>query len=181
MHFALCPADHAEDVAGRRLLLQRLGHLRMGSGEGAVLFLELGEQPHVLDGDHRLVGKGFDELNLLIGERLNFKLVEDNDAEDVISPEHGHAKFRADGIDVSLRVAVLGIRLEVGNMDRPSLQCDSRRDAVSPRGYGVAPDEIDQLRGGVVKGHPVIGVAVPSEDDSAPCIAQPRRVLDEGV
>ena len=46
--------DDAQDFARRRLLLQR--------------FLEFLEQPHVLDGDHRLVGEGFEQLDLRRGE-----------------------------------------------------------------------------------------------------------------
>src|SRR5690349_6924236 len=42
--------DHAEDLACRRLLLQR--------------FSELSEQPHVLDGDDRLIGEGLEEFDL---------------------------------------------------------------------------------------------------------------------
>ena len=33
--------------------------------------LHLVEQPHVLDRDHRLVGEGREQLDLLVGERLN--------------------------------------------------------------------------------------------------------------
>ena len=46
--------DDAQDFTRRGLLLQRL--------------LEFLEQPHVLDGDHRLVGKGFEQLDLRRGE-----------------------------------------------------------------------------------------------------------------
>ena len=46
--------DDAQDLTRRSLLLQR--------------FLEFLEQPHVLDGDHRLVGEGFEELDLRRGE-----------------------------------------------------------------------------------------------------------------
>src|SRR4030095_346251 len=42
--------DHAQDFTRCRLLLQGL--------------LEFLEQPHVLNGDHRLIGKGFKQLNL---------------------------------------------------------------------------------------------------------------------
>ena len=45
------PADHLEQLAGRRLLLQRHPQL-------AVARLQLLEQPHVLDGDDGLVGEG---------------------------------------------------------------------------------------------------------------------------
>ena len=44
-------ADDAQDLAGRGLLLQRLG-------EVAVACVELREQAHVLDGDHGLIGEG---------------------------------------------------------------------------------------------------------------------------
>ena len=46
--------DDTQDFTRRRLLLQRL--------------LEFLEQPHVLDGDHGLVGEGFKELDLRRGE-----------------------------------------------------------------------------------------------------------------
>ena len=44
-----------------RLVLARLGEL-------AALVLDLVEQAHVLDRDHRLVGEGRDQLDLLLGE-----------------------------------------------------------------------------------------------------------------
>ena len=46
-----------------RLVLARLGEL-------AALVLDFVEQPHVLDRDHRLVGEGGDQLDLLVGEWL---------------------------------------------------------------------------------------------------------------
>ena len=49
--------DHAENLTRGSLLLQR--------------FLELLEQPHVLDGDDGLVGEGFNQLDLPFGEGLN--------------------------------------------------------------------------------------------------------------
>ena len=54
--------DHAQHLGGRGLLLQRLGQLARAR-------LHLVEQPHVLDRDHRLVGEGGHQLDLLVGER----------------------------------------------------------------------------------------------------------------
>ena len=54
-------ADDAQDVAGGGLRVQRRGQL-------AVARLELGEQAHVLDGDHGLRCKGFEELDLFSRE-----------------------------------------------------------------------------------------------------------------
>ena len=48
-------ADDAEHLGGRRLMLQRLAQFR-------VALLEFLEQAHVLDGDHGLIGEGFQEL-----------------------------------------------------------------------------------------------------------------------
>ena len=56
--------DHAQDLRRGRLLVQRLRQL-------SVSRLQLLEQPHVLDGDHRLVGEGPQQRNLLVGERLD--------------------------------------------------------------------------------------------------------------
>ena len=53
--------DDAENVVGRGLLLQRFG-------ERLVARLHLVEQANVLDGDHRLVGEGLQERNLLVAE-----------------------------------------------------------------------------------------------------------------
>ena len=54
--------DDLQHLERRRLLLQR-------SDELARARLHLVEQPHVLDRDHRLVGEGRDQLDLLVGER----------------------------------------------------------------------------------------------------------------
>ena len=47
--------DHLQDVGRRGLPLQR--------------FRGLVEQPRVLDGDHGLVGKGLQQLDMMVGER----------------------------------------------------------------------------------------------------------------
>ena len=51
-------ADHLEDFRGGGLLLERLAQL-LGP------CLHLLEQPDVVDCDHRLVGEGIDQLDLL--------------------------------------------------------------------------------------------------------------------
>ena len=48
--------------AVRRLMLQ-------GLAQFGVALAEFLEQPHVLDGDHRLVGEGLEKRDLLVGER----------------------------------------------------------------------------------------------------------------
>ena len=59
-------ADDAEHLGRCRLMLQGLAQFR-------VAFLDLFEQSHVLDGDYRLVGEGFEKSDLLFRERSNFR------------------------------------------------------------------------------------------------------------
>ena len=40
--------------------------------------LQFLEQPHVLDGDHCLVGEGFEQLDLFVGERSNLRSTNQN-------------------------------------------------------------------------------------------------------
>ena len=66
LHVRRRAADDAEHLGRCRLMLQRLAQFRVALAE----FLE---QPHVLDGDHGLVGEGFKQLDLLVGERTNLR------------------------------------------------------------------------------------------------------------
>ena len=59
-------ADDAEHLGRCRLMLQGLAQFR-------VALLEFLEQAHVLDGDDRLVGEGFEQRNLLFGEGSNLR------------------------------------------------------------------------------------------------------------
>jgi hypothetical protein len=58
LHISRRLADHLQDVGGGDLLVKCLGYPRMGLGQRPVLLLEFRKQPHVLDSDDRLVGKG---------------------------------------------------------------------------------------------------------------------------
>ena len=66
LHVRGRPADDAEHFGSRRLMLQRLAQF-------CIALLQFLEQPHVLDGDHGLVGKGFEERDLLVSKRLDFR------------------------------------------------------------------------------------------------------------
>ena len=66
--------DDLQHLRGRGLLLQCLG-------EVARARLHLVEQPHVLDRDHRLVGEGRDQLDLLVGERPHRRAGQHHDAD----------------------------------------------------------------------------------------------------
>jgi len=42
---------------------------------------QFGEQPQVLDGDHSLVGKDLEDLDVLVGESLNMAARQHHDAD----------------------------------------------------------------------------------------------------
>ena len=58
LHVRRRAADDAEHLGRCRLMLQRLAQFR-------IALLQFLEQPHVLDGDDGLVGKGFEKRDLL--------------------------------------------------------------------------------------------------------------------
>jgi hypothetical protein len=99
-----------------------------------------------VDFNDRLVSEGGDQLDLLVGEGLNLELVQDDDTDDVVSSEHGYSEYRSDGINVTQSIPVLGIHLQVGYMDGPSLKCDSGRNGVASWCSGVAPCRCDRRR-----------------------------------
>ena len=47
-----------------------------GLAQFRVALLEFLEQPHVLDGDHRLIGESFEQRNLFFREWTDFRVVE---------------------------------------------------------------------------------------------------------
>ena len=65
LHVRRRAADDAEHLGRCGLMLQGLAQFR-------IALLNLFEQPDVLDGDHRLVGEGFEQRDLLLGEGTDF-------------------------------------------------------------------------------------------------------------
>ena len=62
LHVRRRAADDAEHLGRCRLMLQ-------GLAQFCVALLQFFEQPHVLDRDHRLIGEGFEESDLLVSKR----------------------------------------------------------------------------------------------------------------
>ena len=69
-------------------MLQRLAQF-------CVALLEFLKQPNVLDGDDRLIGKGFKKRDLLISERTNFRAANHDRADGNAFSKQRHGKNRA--------------------------------------------------------------------------------------
>src|SRR4030095_4001001 len=71
LHVGGRAADDAEHLRCCRLMLQ-------GLAQFCVALLDFLEEPHVFDGNYRLVGKGFEKRDLLVGEWTDFCSANDN-------------------------------------------------------------------------------------------------------
>ena len=67
-----------DDAVARRRSRSAAPMPRSAPARASLHFLE---QPHVLDGDHRLVGEGGDELDLPVGERFDRRAAKEDDAD----------------------------------------------------------------------------------------------------
>src|SRR5262249_34934656 len=85
-----------------------------------VLVLDFVEQAHVLDRDHRLVGEGGEQLDLLVGERRDLRLPLTYCAERHALAQQGYSHVKLDGpaferdpADERVLVYAKGPRLDV--------------------------------------------------------------------
>ena len=81
-------ADDLEHVGGRSLLLQRFLEI-------AGLCLHLIEQPGILDGDHRLVGKGLQQLDMVCRECSGLLARDRDDPDRTPVAVHRHKQHAA--------------------------------------------------------------------------------------
>jgi hypothetical protein len=113
--------EHGLQVERR---VDRLGHLAERTqlpdrareiGRARLHFVE---QPHVLDRDHRLVGEGTDQLDLLFGERLDDRAHQSDDPHRGTFAQQWDPEHRAIPGDVlQVEQRVLGIGKAIANID----------------------------------------------------------------
>src|SRR5262245_13381519 len=71
LHVERRPADDLQNIGSGRLLLESLRELALAGLLGL-------EQARVLDGDHRLVGEGLQQINLSLGKWAHLRATQDN-------------------------------------------------------------------------------------------------------
>src|SRR5262249_23272055 len=86
LHVGGRPADNAQNLRGRCLMLKRLSQL-------GVAVLDLLEQPHVFDGDDGLISESRHEFNLLVskGPDLRAPHCDDSKKKNIL-PEHWNSQ-----------------------------------------------------------------------------------------
>ena len=133
------------------------------------------EQPRVLDGDHRLVGEGGDQLDLLIGKRAHLIAAERKGADCRPIAQERHAESTS--VSCQFLIAgrpVFGIGQHVGNMDCPAFQYGSPGRAATIDGQGVL-EPIPLSFAGVAKvGDQPQHISIPLKDDALVSRAKPR-------
>jgi hypothetical protein len=173
-------ADHFDHIAGHGLVLERLLHI-------AGALAQLGDQPDVLDRDHRLRREVCQEGDLLVGERPDLLAVDLDVPENRVTLAQWHEEGGSGGaeIDQCAPVGLAGpvslLGSQIGNMGQPlSLQ--------DPEGCG--PGTIDsraareELRiGGRDAARPDRLKALPIVDPQLAKggLAQLHRLVEHGV
>ena len=169
------PPDHLEQLAGRRLLLE-------GDAQLAVACAQLGEQPHVLDGDDGLVGEGLEQRNLPVGEGQGLGAAELDHADGSAIPQQGNTQQRP--VAEPLRVAaalreLTDLGLHVGNVDSPRLQHTPTGDGASGEGQSELADRV--YSDGPMMGDEEESVACEPEDGGILGLAEAARAGRHGV
>ena len=82
------------------------------------LILDFIEQAHVFDGNRRLIGKGLNQLDLFVGERVHLRARQRQDADRHALAQHRHGEYGAKMTE-PLRVgkAIVRVGQHVGDMD----------------------------------------------------------------
>src|SRR5262249_53730113 len=92
--------------------------------------LDFIEQPHVLNRDHSLVGKGGDKLDLFVSERAYFSTSQNNHTNGTRFPQKRHTKSGAVAkLALKFVPCVIRVSQNVGNMCWPSIKEDPPNNA----------------------------------------------------
>jgi len=125
-------SDDAEDLARRHLLFERRREI-------TVARLQLAEEPHVLDRDHRLIGEGLEERDLVVSEAAGLAAAHRDRSDRLVVTQHRHTDLTSVTTNTSggaPRFEQSGIGGCVGDTDRCAIA----------QGLGVFPLGVGRLR-----------------------------------
>jgi len=94
--------------------------------ELAALVLDFVEQPHVLDRDHRLVGEGFDQFDLLVSKRPHDSAVQVKHADrDRLAQERHTEQCAKSGFLLNFDQGVFRVGYNIDDLNRLALKQNS--------------------------------------------------------
>ena len=137
------------------------------------------EQPRVLYGDRRLVGEGFEQLDLSIGKRTNLRATDGNHADGLTRTDQRDGQYgavaNAPGTVAALRV-FSSFGLYIGNLNRSPIEDGTSGDNLTPQGQRI-----------ILRDRPMVGdaaekIAVHQEDRRVISVAKAgsaRRYVGE--
>src|SRR5438128_1992461 len=156
-----------------RLVLARQSKL-------AILVLDLVEQTHVLDCNHRLIGKGCEQLDLLVGERRDLRLPQTYCAERYALAQQGHGQHRPMARQfLRFWEIIFGVRLDVWNLDRTPLKQRSTCRCSSPCADWGALPELQAARRGIVGSGGAAAFAIVAENHAVLGTADADGILQQ--
>jgi hypothetical protein len=154
----------------------------MGLGQRAGSRLQLRKQPRVLDGDHRLVGEGLEQRDLLVGIGPHVTPAQCDGADRLAVPQHGHGQ---DGATSALNPAgrlVVRVREDIRHVGDSPAEDRAGRWAVAARSTREdAVESVEQLGITGLAGHEVDELTVEPEYAAFLHVAQPHCVLDDRI
>ncbi len=176
LHVGLRATDDAQDLARGRLLLERFCQI-------AVARLQLLEQPHVLDGDQRLIGERAKQLDLSLAELAWLTPTDGDRADGASFVKHGHGQRRAKTTrHRCLRDTVLLVDQDIRDMGDRAVTNRPRRCRCTASTHGVrAPNGIDSLRARAIHRDEVNPFAIEACDGARLSAAQPDGALGDDV
>ena len=146
------------------------------------LLLKFVEQSGIFDCDHRLVGKGRDQLDLLVVKRAHSGPAHQDHTDQIALAQKGHAKMRAKPAQsLCFAQGVFRVGKNIGDLNGLAFQLDSPNDALSPRRKRDGLYVFNVFGRKAVARGAIVARVFRTEDLSFVRLAKPRRRLDERI
>src|SRR4030095_5567453 len=155
----------------------------MSLRERLFLFLQLCEQPDILDRDHRLIGEGLEQGDLLVGEWSGRGAPHgDRPGRDTIA-QHWDREATSPADRPGERwMPVLPVELDIGRVDYTALKDSaSHNRCPAGRGWKYAMCDIKGRGRKVVCRDEVEQLTIETGEGAEDSIAQPRSAFDDGI
>ena len=167
-------------IVARRGQKPRFGSV--GDLQLPALLLKFIKQSCILDCDHRLVGKGSDEFNLLVVKRAHSGPAHQDHTDQVALAQKGHAKMRAKPAQcLGFAQGVVRVGKHIVDLDGLAFQLDAPNDAPSARRKRHGLYVFNVLGREAVARGAIVTYVFRAEDLSLVRVAKPRRRLDERI